>query len=118
MKHLGSVLGLFFALGSAGCTAGSDGGSEFYEACSDSSDCSESDVYCTRISVDWGDRIATDNICTWGCSVFDDRCPLSNDGNPGVCWEGACHEGCEHDSDCDGGFRCGNGGGFGVCLPY
>lgn len=116
MKPLGLALGLFFALGSSGCTAGSDGGSEFYEACSHSDDCIDSGAYCTRIAVDWGDRTSTDAICTWGCFVLENRCPLSNDGNPGVCWEGACHEGCELDSDCDGGFRCGSSSG--VCLPY
>lgn len=117
MKHLGLALSLFFALGSSGCTAGSDDESGFYEACSDSFDCTDSGAYCTRCTADWGDRISTDNICTWGC--FESReCPISNDGNPGICMERACREGCDFDSDCDGGFRCGEVRGFGICLPY
>lgn len=105
----------------SGCVVTS--GSDLYEVCADSLDCNDAGAFCASITADWGDRITTDNICTWGCIDSSD-CPISNNGNLGLCVDFSgtgfrCYETCQFDVDCDPGFRCGDFGfAESLCFPY
>jgi hypothetical protein len=96
-------------------------GSDTYESCDFDSDCNDLVDSCVSVSVDSGGVTFSNAICTSGCTA-DSACPISNNGNPGICENldrgFLCYESCDFDFDCDPGFACYplDVGGS-ICLP-
>ncbi len=108
-------------LGLSGCVVVEDTSTPIYDPCFNTSEC---DVYsdaCYEITIDYGDAIITDAMCSVSC--YDDfDCPydgicLSLEGEPAICYQP-----CYDDFDCAGGFACIDTVGprtfAAVCLPY
>ncbi|NOY94048.1 MAG: hypothetical protein GXP55_22930 [Deltaproteobacteria bacterium] len=118
MKYLTlALLGLL----ATGCFA--DSFTPAYDPCLSSSEC-EALLTCTPMSVDYGSYVASDAMCTQGCSS-DANCPLTFAGYEGACFSisggpAICYERCDTDSDCASGFGCTDtvGGALdAICLP-
>jgi hypothetical protein len=128
MKALTMLVALA-AMGGTGCVVVTDDDDVIvddtlldYEPCTFDSDCDS--FRCESVTADWGDRITTDSICTRTC-VDELDCDVTDSGLDGTCaaigsGPFLCYESCDFDSDCAGGFRCGelDTTGFFVCLPY
>lgn len=76
---------------------------DYYEPCAFDEDC-PIDAECWESSVDYGDVIVTDAMCTYECS-FDDECVddgrCVDAGGPALCYSR-----CFDDLDCWEGFAC------------
>ncbi len=123
MKRLGmTMIVALAAMAGSGCIVTTDDDYADYEPCTFDSDCDS--FRCESVTADWGDRVTTDAICTRGCRDELD-CDITASGLDGTCaaigsGPFLCYESCDFDSDCAGGFRCGelDTTGFFVCLPY
>lgn len=110
----------FCAFGFSGCIILDD--NPTYDTCGFDSDCQSN--LCHDISIDYGDYIATNGICTHFCSS-DAQCPIGVTNEPGGCYRLSasepfvCYERCFGDGDCPTGFTCADVAGSDdqICLP-
>lgn len=114
------ALTALFALGFSGCIILDD--TPAYGACGADIDCQSN--FCHEVSVDYGSYVATNGICTRGCSS-DAQCPIGITNEPGGCYSlgrtdpFVCYERCFTDGDCPTGFTCADVAGSDdqICLP-
>lgn len=109
------------SLGLSGCVVVEERATPIYDPCYSTSECDAYSDACWEVSIDYGDGIATDAMCSVQC-IDDLDCPYG-----GLCMSlggetPICYQPCIDDFDCAGGFACIDTAGprsfDAICLPY
>lgn len=104
-----------------GCVVVEDNYTPIYDPCFSTSECDAYSDACWEITIDYGDAIVTDAMCSVSC-IDDLDCPyggycLSIGGERPICYQP-----CYDDFDCAHGFSCIDTVSAlsidPVCLPY